>query len=62
MNKIQQLIDELKSRKSEADKMDEINYKIEYYPIEDKQGLNERRKKTGLEELDLSNIKDNATY
>lgn len=43
-------------------KMDEINYKIEYYPIEDKQGLNERRKKTGLEELDLSNIKDNATY
>jgi len=42
--------------------MDEINYKIEYYPIEDKQGLNERRKKIGLEELDLSELKDNATY
>jgi len=28
MNKIKQLIDELKSRKSEADKMDEVNTKL----------------------------------
>ncbi len=33
MNKIQQLIDELKSRKSEADKMDEINTKCGHYGI-----------------------------
>lgn len=33
MNKIQQLIDELQSRKSEADKMDELNTKCGHYGI-----------------------------
>jgi hypothetical protein len=43
-------------------KMDHTNYNSYFYPIEDKANVNERRKKIGLEELDLSNIKDNATY
>jgi hypothetical protein len=43
-------------------KMDLTNYSSSYYPIEDKTNVNERRKKIGLEELDLSKVIDNATY
>jgi len=43
-------------------KMDEQNYKIWYYPIEDKTHLNERRKKIGLEELDLLEVIELTSY
>lgn len=43
-------------------KFNESNYTTNYYPIKDKAQLNERRKKVGLEELDLNKINDTAGY
>ncbi len=39
-----------------------IDNKEKYYPIEDKENLNERRKKINLNEMDISEIDDTAGY
>jgi hypothetical protein len=39
-----------------------VGNKVFYYPVEDKTHLNERRKKVGLEEADLSQMNDSLTY
>lgn len=42
--------------------LDEKNFQLNYYPIRDKRHLNERRKKVGLDEVDLSKIADTQPY